>query len=395
MEATVSGVRPANRTRLLWLIDSLTMGGAERLVPVFARRLDPARFELHVACLKVIDGNPLAAELEALGVPMTILGARHLRDAAAFRRLVRLVGEQGIDVLHTHLTYADVWGRLAGTLARRPVVSTLHVRRYGRAHTGRDGEGAARGQSIERLASFVRKHLGREVIAVSEALRRESIERGFPPARIVTVHNGIELEKFELPAEFSRSARRAEFGFPPHAPVVVTVAVLREGKGHELLLAAAERVLERVAEARVLVVGGGALEEDLRRQAERRGLGERVCFTGMRRDVAELLAISDLFVLPSSEFDALPTAILEAMATGLPVVATDSGGARELVRHAETGLLIKPGAADELAEAITALLGDGARARRMGERGRERVVREFSAEVWVGKLQDLYEKLCR
>ncbi len=391
MEATVSGVRTAKRTRLLWLIDSLAMGGAERLVPIFARRLDASRFELHVACLKVTAGNPLAAELAEAGVPVTVLNARNLRDASAFARLVRLVREREIDVIHTHLTYSDVWGRLAGWLTGRAVVSTLHVQSYLTA-----GEVAReRGQAIERLANFVRRRFGRTVIAVSEALRRQQIAQGFPSGRIVTVHNGIDLSRFELPRDFSRAAHRAEFTIPHDAPLVITVAVLREGKGHEELIAAAKRVLERMPEARFLIVGGGALEGSLRRQAEEDGVGGRVIFTGMRVDIAELLAASDLFVLPSLDFDALPTAIIEAMASGLPVVATDAGGAAEIVRHGETGMLVESRDAVQLADAIVALLTDSDLAREMGERGRARAANEFSAQKWVEKLQDLYVSLCQ
>ncbi|HEX8472994.1 MAG TPA: glycosyltransferase [Pyrinomonadaceae bacterium] len=391
MEATVSGVRPANKTRLLWLIDSLAMGGAERLVPVFARRLDASRFELHVACLKVIGGNPLAAELAAAGVPVTVLNARNLRDASAFARLLRLVREREIDVIHTHLTYSDVWGRLAARLLRRAVVSTLHVESYLTAGDVAHG----RGHAVERLASFVRRHFGQTVIAVSEALRRQQIARGFPPARIVTMHNGIDLSKFELPHDSSRASRRAEFGIPHDAPLSITVAVLREGKGHELLIAASKRVLERVPEAHFLFVGGGALESALRRRAEESGVSGRVHFTGMRGDVAELLAASDLFVLPSLDFDALPTAIIEAMACGLAVIATKAGGAAEIVRHGETGLLLESPDASRLAEAVIALLSDRQLAREMGERGRARAESEFSAQAWVEKLQDLYVSLCR
>jgi glycosyltransferase involved in cell wall biosynthesis len=238
-----------------------------------------------------------------------------------------------------------VWGRWAGWLTRRAVVSTLHVQSYLTA----ENVARERGQLIERLATFTRKRFGHTVIAVSEALRRQQIGRGFPPARIVTVHNGIELSKFKLPRGFSRAKHRAEFDVPPDAPLVITVAVLREGKGHESLIAAAKRVLEQVPDARFLIVGGGTLEESLRRQAGESGAGERIIFTGTRGDVAELLAASDLFVLPSSDFDALPTAIIEAMASGLSVVATDAGGAAEIVRHGETGLLVESSDADQLA----------------------------------------------
>ena len=364
------------------------MGGAERLAATFARRHDAARFELRVVCLKVIDGNPLARELEAAGVSVETLGARNLRDPAAFRRLVRLIRDEGIDVIHAHLTYAEVWGRMAGWLTRRPVVSTVHVLRY----TNPNDPGG-RDRAVESLAGFVRRHFGGAVVAVSDALRRRLIDGGLPAGRVVTVRNGIELGDFVVAEDFPRASRRAEFGIPADAPVAVTLAVLREGKGHDLLVEAARRVLARLPEAHFLVVGGGPLEGELRRRVEEEGLGGNVHLTGMRGDAAEMLALGDVFVLPSSQFDALPTAVMEASASGLPVVAVARGGAAELVVNNETGLIVPTPDADALADSMFELLSDPARARAMGERGRAWARAEFGADVWVGRLQSLYESV--
>lgn len=388
MAETLSRIREPGRTRLLWLIDSLTVGGAERLAATFARRFDARRFDLRVVCLKEIDGNPLAREVEEVGVPLTTLHARNMRDARAFRRLVRFIREQEIDLIHAHLTYAEVWGRLAGRLTGRPVVSTVHVQGY---TNPKDPRG--RDRLVESLAALARKRLGGPVIAVSEALRRRLMARGLPAGRVVTVRNGIELERFDLPADFRRAERRAEFGIPADAPVAVTLAVLREGKGHGLLLDAARGVLARLPGAHFLLVGGGPLEESLRARIEDEGLAGSIHLAGMREDAAEMLALGDVFVLPSSRFDALPTAVMEAMAARLPVVAVSSGGAAELVLDGETGLLVPEPEAGALADAVAELLASPERARAMGERGRARAEAEFSAGAWLGRLQGLYEKV--
>ena len=373
---------------MLWLIDSLTVGGAERLAAVFARRHDRARLDLRVACLKEIDGNPLAREVEAAGVPLTVLHARNLRDAGAFRRLVRLIREQEIDLIHAHLTYAEVWGRLAGRVTRRPVVSTVHVQGYTNPN-----DPSRRDRLVESLARFVRKNVGGPVVAVSDALRGRLAETGLPPARVVTVRNGIEMENFDLPADFSRAARRAEFGIPADAAVAVTLAVVREGKGHGLLLDAAREVLRRLPRAHFLLVGGGPLEATLRGRIEEEGLAGNVHMAGMRADAAEMLALGDVFVLPSSQFDALPTVVMEAMAARLPVVAVASGGASELIVEGETGLVVPSPDAGALAGAVAELLENPERARSMGERGRERAEREFSARAWADRLTRLYESI--
>ena len=387
MEKPDSRVRTTRRIRLLWLIDSLTMGGAERLVAAFARHLDRERFDLRVICLKVIDSNPLAADIEAIGIPVTVLGARNLRDIAAFARLVHFVWDQKIDVIHTHLTYADIWGRLAGWLTRRPVFSTVHVPQFFNYLNPR-----RRDQMIEAIAMFTRKHFGGTVISVSEALRQHHISQGFPADRIITIHNGIELSKFEPPVDFSKSAKRSELGITIKAPVVITLAVLREGKGHDTLLDAVPKVLENMPETKFLIVGGGPLEEELRQRVNQSGVSESVIFTGMRQDTAEMLAVADLFVLPS-EFDPLPTVVLEAMVMRLPVVGLDSGGVPEMVVDGQTGLLLQSTDPAVVAQSILSLLTNTEQAKQMGEQGRARLEAEFSASVWVRKLESLYDKV--
>ncbi|MFM5923938.1 MAG: glycosyltransferase [Novosphingobium sp.] len=373
--------------RLLWLIDSLAVGGAERLVAIFARQAAARGIDLRVVCMGVIDGNPLARELEAVGVPVTVLGARNLRDIRAFRHLLRLIRHNKIDLIHAHLTYSEIWARLAGWFTATPVVSTAHVRQYTNPHNS-----SPRDRKIERLVGFVRKHFGGPVIAVSDALRDRLLARGLPPQRAVTVHNGIETEHFELRSGIDRTALRAEFDMPAAAPVVLTVGVIRAGKGHDVLIAAARAVLATVPDAHFLIAGGGPLEGGLRGQVAELGLEKRIHFAGMRGDVPNLMAIADLFVLPSSQFDALPTVTMEAMAAGLPVIAFASGGVAEIVVEGQTGRILPRVDAGDLAEAITNLLSEPNRVLAMGRAGLERVKAEFSAGVWSDRLIDFYRQ---
>jgi len=387
MAKSVSRIRRSGeKKRLLWLIDSLTMGGAERLVPNFARAYDKNQFELEVACLKEIDGNPIADDLAEMGVPVTVINSRNLRDAAAFRRLLIFIRQRGFDIIHTHLTYADIWGRIAGRIIGVPVVSTLHVEQYGGENVS-----AERGRAIEKLANFVRRNFGSFVISVSDSMRRSFIEKGYRQKRLVTIHNGIDLDKFRLPADFSRIKARAGFGIPESSSVIATVSVLREGKGHDLLLSAAERVLKTEKDVRFLIVGSGPLEARLRQRTSDAGLENKVIFTGMRRDVVNLLALSDIFVL-ASERDQLPTVFLEAMAMKLPAIGLNSGGVPEMVSDGETGIIVQSPDARELEKGILKLLQNPETARVMGGKGRQRVEKEFSALVWAHKLQELYGK---
>lgn len=386
MATAVTGARPEGRIRLLWLIDSLTMGGAEQCVLTFARHVDRDRIDLRVACIKNIDGNPLASEIEAAGIPVTLLDARHLRDLAAFVRLRRFLRGEAIDLVHTHLTYADIWGRLAAWSTRRPAISTLHVPYYFYHWQPR-----LRDRVIERLARFLRAHVGGPVIAVSDFLRHALVRRGLPPDRILTLHNGIELNLFEVPGDSSPKERRAELGLPADAPVVVMLAVAREGKGHDALLAAMPIVVGRRPDVRFLFVGGGPLEPALRERVREMGLTENAVFTGMRHDRPKMLSVADVFTLPSQN-DSFPTTVMEAMAMRLPVVGLQSGGVPEMVVDGVTGLLVPPDRPEALASALLELLENLDRARAMGERGRVRVEAEFDARIWCRRLVQLYEE---
>ncbi len=371
--------------RVLWLIDSLTLGGAESLAVAFARAADPTRLHLHVAFLKRIAGNPYEEELRRLGIPLTHLAARHLRDLAALRRLLRLLRVERIDLVHAHLTYAATWGALAARLTAVPCLASLHLPPSPESAWSRPG-------LRERLMAFLLRRWSAGAIAVSGAVREAYVRRGLlDPSRVAVVHNGIDLTAFAEAPAAARAEHRRELDLPPEAKLVTTVSVLREGKGLEVLLRAASAVLDSDPRARILVVGDGPLAPTLHAQARQAGLGEGVRWAGFRRDVPSLLAASDLFVLPSLR-DAFPTVLLEAMAAGLAVVATRTGGVPEIVADGHTGVLVPPGDAPALARAVAQLLASPEKRTTLGEAGRRRAFAEFSSPAWVGRLEDVYRQ---
>lgn len=370
--------------RLLWLIDSLTAGGAEALTVPFARAAAAgAGVELEVVYLKSLGGNPFEAELRAAGVPVTGLGARNLRDLRAFRRLLRLLRERRVDLVHAHLAYATIWALLAGRLLRRPVVATLHVRPPRAPAWSREG-------IRRRLLVALANRWAARVVAVSEAVRRAWVEEaGLAPARAVVVHNGVDLDV--AADRGGAEAARRDLGVPAGAPLVLTVSVLRPGKGIEVLLDALPAVLARQPGARFAVVGDGPARSELERRGAAAGarVAAALSWTGFRHDVPALLAAADLLVLPSLD-DAFPTVLLEAMAAGLPVVATRAGGIPEIVEEGVTGILVPPGDPAPLADAVATLLADPDRRRRLGAAGRRRAEERFSTAAWLGRLERLY-----
>ncbi|MFP5284344.1 MAG: glycosyltransferase family 4 protein [Thermoanaerobaculia bacterium] len=338
--------------RLLWLIDSLTAGGAESLVAPFARAWPG---ELEVCCLKSIGGNPFEAEVRA-----TNLQAKNLRDLGAFRRLLRLLRRERIELIHAHLAYASLWGALASRITGIPCVATLHVAPSGAPLRSKEG-------IREALLVHALNRWAKQVIAVSDSAREAWIERGLK--RVVVVGNGIEVDSFT----------------PTHhrGKVVTTVSVLREGKGIEVLLGAIPAVLAKHPDARFLIAGDGPLRKPLEAR------GPNAAWLGFRRDVPELLAASDLFVLPSLG-DAYPTVLMEAMAAGLPVVSTRVGGIPEIVDDGRTGILVPPGDATALAGAISDLLDSRERREVLGQAARAAAERRFSTAAWVKRLAEVY-----
>lgn len=375
-------------TRVLWLTDSLTLGGAEALSVAFARARDPDRIDLRVAFLKSLGGNPFEAELRSSGVAPTNLGARNLRDVGAFRRLLALLRTEGIEVVHAHLAYASIWGCLAGALARVPVVVTFHVAPSTDPLWSR--EGLRRVLRI-RLANA----LARRAVAVSGAVRVAWGREGLDRDKVEVIHNGVALEALPTdPTPRAGIGLREELGIDPDSRIVLTVSVLRSGKGMPDLLSAIARLVAAGEDVTLLLAGDGPLHEELERRLGAEELRDRVHLLGFRRDVPSLLATADVFALPS-RWDALPTALLEAMAAGLPVVATETGGIPEIVEDGVSGLLVPPGDPGRLAEALERILGDPVLARRLGEGARERVRRDFSRERWCERLSALYETLAQ
>lgn len=363
------------RIRLLWLIDSLTVGGAESLVVPFVRRLDRERYELYVCCLATINDNAIEKELRKESVPLMNLGARNLRDLGAFRALLRYVREQKIDLIHAHLTYAAIWAAVVSRQTKVPSLATLHVAPPEGGKEGlRDG-----------LMRWLVNRYGKRVVAVSEALRRRYLAKnGIDPKKFVAVHNGIEIDRFRREHAEARAQLARELGIEHDTPVVMTVSVLRPGKGIEVLLDA----VSSVPGATFVIVGDGPMRAEWTARAERNGVGNRVRWAGYRNDVAALLPGADLFVLPSLD-DAFPTVLLEAMAAGLPVVATEVGGIPEIVTR-DTGRLVPPNDAVSLANAINTTLGDVPGRLAMSDAARRDAAQKFSTDAWIARLDHLY-----
>jgi L-malate glycosyltransferase len=372
-EGTDAGRRPV---RVLWLVKGLGPGGAEHLLVAAAARHDPADVDL--ACAYLLPWkSQLAPALEASGVPTTCLDVRDERDLRWAGRLRRLLLERPVDVLHAHSPYPAGIARLVVRSlprSRRPrLVYTLH---------NTWGSFAAPTRAICG-ATFA---LDDADIAVSEVVRASLPER-FRARTEVLVH-GIDVDA--VAARADRAAVRAEFGIDEHTVVIGTVANLRAQKDYPNLLAAAAILRDRGRSIRFLTVGQGPLEAEIHAEHARLGLDGVVDLLGERADAVRIMSGCDVFVLASNN-EGLPVAVMEALALGLPIVATAVGGLPEAVDD-RNGVLVPARDPAVLADALDALAADPDRRARLGAGARERRT-EFAVDRTVLRLDDLYRDL--
>jgi glycosyltransferase involved in cell wall biosynthesis len=368
-------VTGGSRIRVLQIITSLGIGGAERLVVSAAAGLPRSRFEQAICCLA--DRGPLAAEAEGAGIRVFCVGEYPgVRHPLAFARLVRTIRAYRPTIVHTHLQAANLYGRLAARLARVPiVVATEH-----NVYTGK----ARRYVAVERWLARTTDAL----IAVSDEVRRFMTHQlGLAPSAVRIVPNGVTL----LAASPSQvAAIQARTGGASLR--LGTVASLTAKKGHEHLLRALALVRERGIGCSLVLAGDGAERERLERLRDELGLAGQVQFLGAVSNVADVLAAVDVFVLPSV-VEGLPLALLEAMLAGKAVIATSVGGVPEVVRAGVNGLLVPPANPRGLADAIAALSESPEQRARFGAAARDTIERGFTESVYLESLTAVYLEL--
>ena len=359
------------------------VSGSENHLLTLASHLDRSRYRL-TFCLLVEREPELSAyvaALKAVGVEAVRLPIRADLDLLLLWQLVRFFHAQRPAVVHTHLIHGDLNGTLAARLAGVPfVVSTKH----------NDDVFRQRG-FYAWLDRTVARYQDR-IITISHHLKRFYVEvEGLPAGKIVTVHYGLDPDAFLGGADDGADVR-AELGVPADTPLVGVVGRLTEQKGHVYLLDAFTGVIQALPAAHLLVVGDGELRSALERQAARLGLYGSVTFTGRREDVPRIMMALDVLVMPSL-WEGFGLVLLEAMAAAKPVVASRVSAIPEIVVEGETGLLVPPKDPENLSRALLALLRDLARAREMGQRGRQRLEQQFTVARMVEQTQAVYEGL--
>jgi glycosyltransferase involved in cell wall biosynthesis len=365
--------------RVLWLIKGLGPGGAERLLVSFAAIADKERFDLRAAYLLPWKDH-LVPQLAALGVSAVCLNGPREVDPRWVRRLRKLVRDERIEVVHVH-------SPLVAALAR-PALQAL-PREERPALIGTEHNMWASHHPATRWANRLTLPLQAATIAVSDPVRASMPSR--LAQRTEVVIHGVDVDAIAS-RRSERDAARAELGVKRDQLLVATVANLRANKDYPTMLQAARRLADAGEPFSFVSVGQGPLAEQLEKARDRLGLGEQFRFLGYREDPIRVLVAADVFCL-SSRHEGLAIALLEAMAAGLPVVATRVGGVPTVITDGRDGRLVPPGDPAALAEALAELSDSSVRSRWASAATKR--VRVFGIDRAVQRQQELYECLAR
>jgi glycosyltransferase involved in cell wall biosynthesis len=354
------------KIRVIHLAEDLRTGGIEHVIYTIAKCIDKTRFDIEVWGL--VSGGEVADRLIAENIPVRILSVKSCYSPSAILKTIRMLKQAQPAIIHTHSYFANTLGRMAAIGAGVPVKivhhhSTFHD--YSKANV-----------FIDRILNCITN----DVIYVSEGVRHSFTQAGYRTAKTTVLYNGIDSKPFE-----KRAIHRLK-------NTVSIVASLTEHKGHRFLLDAMQRVIKMVHDARLWIIGDGPLRSNLEELSLSLGISNNVRFWGMRTDVPDILMQSSLFTLASTR-EGLPMTIIESMAAGLPVVAPNISGIPELVIDGTTGLLVLPGDSIALANALTTLLQNPARAETMGQNGRLRFEALFTSSIMMSELERVYESL--
>ena len=372
---------------VLQLIDSFNQGGSERQALQLTRLLhESGCFQVRLASLSP-DGilRREVANLNLGEIPSFPLSSFHDRNALQqLRRLSGWLRVNKIQILHTHDFYTNVFGMTAGSLARVPVrIASMR-------------ETAGMRSTWQTQAQRVAYSLAHHVVANSEAVKARLMVDGVRPGKIAIIYNGLATAR--LISNESRTRALSLLGLPqdsaenPRKFVTIVANMRHEVKDYPMFLRAAAKITMAVPSAAFLLAGEGELSDSLRILAKDLGIEGQTFFLGRCERIAELLRISDVCVL-SSKAEGFSNSILEYMAAGRPVVATDVGGAREAIVENETGYLVPAGHDELMAERVIAVLRDPERAHSLGEFGKRMVGQKFSCEAQLARTEDLYNRL--
>ncbi|MGI5911227.1 MAG: glycosyltransferase family 4 protein [Syntrophomonadaceae bacterium] len=369
------------KTKVLHVIGGGEVGGAEEHVLTLMKLLDPEKYQPFLLCL--CEG-PFADLAARQGLPARIIPMRHRLDLATVTPLMRYMGEQHFDLVHTHGVRANLVARLAATRSGIPVVTTVHsVLRY-------DYDLPLKALLAYFLTKLTNKYSNR-FIAISRAIAHDIKQMGVYQEKIVIIHNGLDVNKFSSPRKASEV--KSELGLDQDRQIITMVARLHPVKGHDYFLRAARQVIDAGFRPQFLIVGEGIYRRQIEQQVSELGLNEVVKMLGYYRSIEDIYEISDILCVPSV-MEGLGLVVLEAMYFNVPVVASNTGGIPEIIKDQVDGLLVEPRDHHGLAQAIIKILSDPELATYLTTNARKKV-NQFSLQNMANKVEQVYEEVLR
>lgn len=362
--------------RAAYMINALRVGGAEKLVVTFAQALQMRGDQLTIITLRE-NQTAVKSEAQAFGARVVEFSNRKVLSPRRLWQVYRFLDAENFDVLHTHLSMANIVGGICGGFAGIPVFTSLHNTTM-----------ATEDHPVYRpLETFLLRRASAQVIAVGwETAKAHQSRLG--DKEIIVIPNAVPPNPGLTPQQ--RKALRIELAGDPQRALLIAVSRLEPQKGLHDLLRAFSILRRGHPEARLVIAGKGSLHNALQSDIQELGLTGKARLLGSRSDVPQLLAAADVYV-SASHWEGLPVAVLEAMAAGLPVAATAVGDVPRVVVDG-MGLLVPPHHPEQLAQALVQLLSNSAQAKAYGERARTHIESNYSMHAWADRLLDLYEK---
>lgn len=381
----------AKRIKVLHLIDALGRGGTERLLITNLRVIDRDSFDHQVLVLFERSDN-LLKELEGLSLPVYRLSLKSKHNFFyAIWKIMHVIRKTGADLLHTHNWYADIYGRLAGQLSGKAVISSIHDTHY-------EPQVLIDTLRHNKLKLFFTKYLDMltgklcvdKFIAVSGWVRKSAVKHlRLKENSIDTIYNSIDLNYFSPVSEERILQKKKELGIKEGEKALITVGRAVPMKGQKHMIAAMEKIVKKRKDIRLFIRGTGWMQNMLEVYRDRLGLKQYIGFLGPQQDLRVFLQTGDIFLFTSLH-EGLGIAQLEAMAMMKPIIAFAVGPMPEVVKDGVSGILVEPWDADKLADAILALIDDPERMKAMGKEGRKIAAEKFNIENNVKQLEAFY-----
>lgn len=372
---------PRDCRSVLYFTNSTLWGGVEEHICGLLRHLSRSLFRTHLVC------DPSIYERFRSAIPgdvdVTPLAFSNPTHVAAAMRFGRMLSRGQFQIVHSHMFWSSLFASPIAWAFRVPIIiETLH-----------GTEAWRKGWKANRIVDRATTRFISKYVAVCKSDAGFLINKKHVPAnKIAIIHNGVDIQRFAVP-QSTRNEIRHALGFTDADLVLIMVARLHPGKGHRVLLDAMRQLLHFHPNLKLICLGEGEGEPELRDFCERFGLAHCVRLVGHQQNAAEWFAAGDINVLPSF-YEGLPLTILEAMASGLPTVATNVGGIPDAIEDGVSGLLVPPGDPLRLAEVLSTLLGDVAARVRIGRAARTRVLRKFDFEQQLRGTENMYLDLC-